>query len=581
MRKSILMYSLLALGYFVFSTILLTEVSAEVTVTIKSGDGQKTTRGQNFPKPIVFTRAGLSGGNNHLVAAAVLSPHNVLVSKTESGTFKTSVDIATKQDGDFTFYVKAKSDSFYDTCSVAGSVNITGGVVAVTFTGTITNVLYFSDDSATRSVNEGVTTGTNIGDPVSATHWANDDDNVADVTLTYSLEGAGATLFSINSGTGQLKVNTVLDYETKRSYSVTVKVEDSSTGEVRSSDTIDVTINVNDVVETPPLPPPQTPADTPPAANTLPLVETNPVTNNTLTVQRVGNPTVTLSWNLPTGINPQAILEYHYSMDAGQTWTPTGSTNTAITINRDGANTLPMNQFKVRGVSLNADGTARVVTFILSPPPQQRKIVIQECPVGWVRSDGFAGRTRRVLIYEVKLEMDLHNPISIYQPDWVAIYVHPDEGLESLDGWKLQVALPYNHHSEYLLTAENSVVVDSKIEGVDGGFAFIENPEEDPFPMTGIGFTGSPAPGFDYRLYDETGRRIDFGISCYKRFDIFHVLKEMEDPRVLRQVLLESFDWDQWFLRSEWTVPVPVNVQGAPSLQGVNLVGKWADLKKQ
>ena len=175
--------------------------------------------------------------------------------------------------------------------------------------------------------------------------------------------------------------------------------------------------------------------------------------------------------------------------------------------------------------------------------------------------------------------MDLHNPVSIYKPDWVAIYVHPDEALESLDGWKLQVALPYNHHSEYLLTAENSGVVDAGF--VEGGFAFIENPEESPFPMTGMGFTGSPAPGFDYRLYDETGRRVDFGIACYKRFDVFQVLKEMEDPRVLRKVLLESFDWDQWFLRSEWTVPVPVNAPGAPSLMKKRVVGTWAALKKQ
>ena len=199
--------------------------------------------------------------------------------------------------------------------------------------------------------------------------------------------------------------------------------------------------------------------------------------------------------------------------------------------------------------------------------------------MGWTRSDGFAGRTRRVLIYEVNVEMDLHNRVSIYKPVWIAIYVHPNEGLENLDGWKLQVALPYNRHRDYMLTAENSVVVDANF--VEGGFAFIENPEEDPFPMTGIGFTGSPAPGFDYRLYDETGRKVDFGISCYKRFDVFQVLKDMEDPRVLRKVLLESFDWDAHYLRSEWTVPAPVNVPGAPSLQRGNLVGKWADLKKK
>ena len=104
--------------------------------------------------------------------------------------------------------------------------------------------------------------------------------------------------------------------------------------------------------------------------------------------------------------------------------------------------------------------------------------------------------------------MDIHNRVSIYKPVWVAIYVHPDEALENLDGWKLQVALPYNQHSEYLLTAENSVVVDAGF--VEGGFAFIEPPDETPFPMTGMGFPGSPAQGFDYRLYDETGRRVDF-----------------------------------------------------------------------
>ena len=214
----------------------------------------------------------------------------------------------------------------------------------------------------------------------------------------------------------------------------------------------------------------------------------------------------------------------------------------------------------------------------VAPAVRKRRRVIQKCPVGWVRSDGFAGRNRRVLLYEVNVEMDLQNRVSIYKPVSVAIYVHPDEALENLDGWKLQVALPYNHHREYLLTAENSVVVDAGF--VEGGFAFIENPEENPFPMTGIGFTGAPAPGFDYRLYDEIGRRVDFGISCYKRGDVFYVLKDTENPRVLRKVPLEDIDWNaSWLIRSEWTVPTPA--PAAPSLVKKSIVGTWADLKKQ
>ena len=209
-----------------------------------------------------------------------------------------------------------------------------------------------------------------------------------------------------------------------------------------------------------------------------------------------------------------------------------------------------------------------------------RKVIIQQCPVGWVRSDRFGGPTQRVLLHEVKLKMDLQNRISIYKPDYVAIYVHPDEGLENLDGWKLQVAVPYNHHRDYLLTAENSVVVDANIEGVEGGFAFIENPEEDPFPMVGMGFTGALVPGFDYRLYDDKGRKVDFGIACYKQGGIFQALKDMEDPRVLRNVLLETLDWDSAiYIRSEWRVPVPA--PAAPSLVKKTIVGTWAALKKR
>ena len=214
----------------------------------------------------------------------------------------------------------------------------------------------------------------------------------------------------------------------------------------------------------------------------------------------------------------------------------------------------------------------------LPPPPRKRKIVFQ-CPVGWQRTDSFARKTQRVIIYEVNLEMDLHNRVSIYKPTSVVIYVHPDEALENLDGWKLKVAVPYNHHREYLLTTENAVVVDSQIEGVEGGFAFIESPEEAPFPMVAMGFTGVTVPGFDYRLYDDQGRKVDFGIACYKQVGIFQVLKDMEDPRVLRNVPLETLDWDVPYIRSEWTVPVPA--PAAPSLVEKTVVGTWAALKKQ
>ena len=96
----------------------------------------------------------------------------------------------------------------------------------------------FSAASATRSVAENTLAGVNIGVPVTATDLDND-------TLSYSLEGLDAASFDIVSSSGQLKTKVVPNYETKSSYSVTVKATDPS----NASDTITVTISVTNVDE--------------------------------------------------------------------------------------------------------------------------------------------------------------------------------------------------------------------------------------------------------------------------------------------------------------------------------------------
>ena len=102
--------------------------------------------------------------------------------------------------------------------------------------------------SATRSFHEtigftAVETGSNIGAAVVAT------DTDAGDTLTYTLQGTDAARFGIISTSGQLRtqVGEKYDHEAKSSYSVTVRVEDSSGG----SDTITVTVNVTDQDEPP------------------------------------------------------------------------------------------------------------------------------------------------------------------------------------------------------------------------------------------------------------------------------------------------------------------------------------------
>ena len=92
----------------------------------------------------------------------------------------------------------------------------------------------FSSVTTSRSVVENTEAGNNIGSPVTAT----DDD--PDDTLTYTLSGLNASSFNIDDETGQLMTRVPLDYEVKRSYSVTVTATDRS----GAADSIEVTINV-------------------------------------------------------------------------------------------------------------------------------------------------------------------------------------------------------------------------------------------------------------------------------------------------------------------------------------------------
>ena len=99
----------------------------------------------------------------------------------------------------------------------------------------------FDSATAAREVPENTEAGENIGAPVTAT------DPDTGNTQTYTLEGADADSFDIDSASGQIqtKSGVTYDHETKSSYSVTVKADDNNGGTA----TIDVTITVADVDE--------------------------------------------------------------------------------------------------------------------------------------------------------------------------------------------------------------------------------------------------------------------------------------------------------------------------------------------
>ena len=97
----------------------------------------------------------------------------------------------------------------------------------------------FSASTITRHVAEDRSSGQAIDVPVSATDADSD-------ALTYTLGGPDGTTFRIDESSGQLQVGagTVLDYETRTTYSVAVTASDDD-----ASATVTVTIRVTDVNE--------------------------------------------------------------------------------------------------------------------------------------------------------------------------------------------------------------------------------------------------------------------------------------------------------------------------------------------
>ena len=194
---------------------------SDTSLSVSWTEPDNTGRPNITDYDVQYRRQGTSGWNNW--------PHN------ETGT---STTITGLEPG--TWYqvqVLARNDEGDSPWSQPGSgkTNAAGN-----------NTPMFQDTSTTRSINENTAAGEPVGDPVTAT------DTDADDTLRYRLEGADARSFVIDSGSGQIRTKSgvTYDFESKRSYSVTVKATDSDD----ASATIAVTINLLDQPEAPDAP---------------------------------------------------------------------------------------------------------------------------------------------------------------------------------------------------------------------------------------------------------------------------------------------------------------------------------------
>ena len=216
----------------------------------------------------------------------------------------------------------------------------------------------FADPTATLNVHENTEADRDIGAPITATDPDNDN-------LTYSVEGTDAASFDIDSSTGQLKTEVALDYETKRSYSVTVKADDGNGG----TDTIAVTINVTDVNEAPMFDDGATAtrsvAENTGAAHSVgaPVAATDPEAD-TLTYSSSGRDAAIFDINTTTGqLQTKAALDF----ETKSTYTVTVS----VRDSKDSSGTAGTAADNTTTVTINVDNVDEDGTVTLSPGQPQ------------------------------------------------------------------------------------------------------------------------------------------------------------------------------------------------------------------
>ena len=175
--------------------------------------------------------------------------------------------------------------------------------------------------SASRVVAENAATGTAVGTAVAAM-------DAVGKGLAYSLAGANATDFAIDTSSGQLTTAAVLDHEAGPSRSVTVSATDADGG----ATSIPVTVAVSDVSE-------------PPDAPSAPTIAGSSSTS------------LAVSWSAPENAGRPAVTDYDVRYRAGSgvfTDWPHEGTATEATITELSADTV----YQAQVLARNADGAS-------------------------------------------------------------------------------------------------------------------------------------------------------------------------------------------------------------------------------
>ena len=246
-------------GPYTFSGVLESEDKSETTVggpstvTVNAPPGPSATRSFSATSVdpggtvTVTIRANNYGGLGRVVetlpsgfTSPDASDQTVTLRLLQAGPQTRSYTVTASDNlGPYTFSGVLESEDKSET-TVGGPSRVTVEVAAPEPDPQVNRAPVFTDGSATtRSIDENSASGVNVGAAVRATDADGD-------RLTYSLTGTDAGSFTINSG-GQIMVGTgtMLDFEDKESYTVTVSATDPD----NASDTITVTVTVGNVDE--------------------------------------------------------------------------------------------------------------------------------------------------------------------------------------------------------------------------------------------------------------------------------------------------------------------------------------------
>ena len=235
---------LIRLSFFLSTFLLiyllmpLTATAGTVVLQKISGDKQSAVTGTRLRRQLVVRLRDNEGKN--------LQNHRIAFSITQGSGSLSSTSVVTNNEG------KAKTTLTLG--NIAGTVKVKAefeenpAEPSVSFTATaVTPASFVAGDSTSRSVAENEPIGTNVGAPLSV----NSVEGVHHYFVYATSNDPDRSWFSVGVNSGQLKTKQVFDYETKNSYAIAVdlylRVDDADF----LVDSIIVTINVEDVEETP------------------------------------------------------------------------------------------------------------------------------------------------------------------------------------------------------------------------------------------------------------------------------------------------------------------------------------------